>query len=213
MAEFMQSAVAQPKRLRKASTVAGEAEAELLAPNTADARSDAELAAIAVQLTHVPRNEWPAEVLDYQRRMDRARKRSVAAALEQADRLRREVEQARRDEQLGNNNDDDDDGDAQQPREGARYAKRTKRARIASDRELARIPNDLMSDEEIAAARVAPLVPPDDATKQRIVERVRFALSDAQQGERVCAVCDEIVLKSPHHSPGMCLLLRLRTAS
>ena len=52
-----------------------------------------------------------------------------------------------------------------------------------------------MTDDELAAARAAPLEPPDDDKKRRIVERVRAALSDERQGERVCAVCDEIVLK------------------
>ena len=48
---------------------------------------------------------------------------------------------------------------------------------------------DLMTDDELAAARVAPLVPPDDDdTQRRIVERVRVALSDERQGERACAI-------------------------
>src|SRR3984957_8432371 len=53
-----------------------------------------------------------------------------------------------------------------------------------------------MTDDDLAAARVAPLEPPNDDVQRRIVDRVRVALSDARQGERVCAVCDEIVLKS-----------------
>ncbi len=52
-----------------------------------------------------------------------------------------------------------------------------------------------MSDGDLAAARISPLVPPDDGARRRIVDRVRVALSDARQGERVCAVCDKIVLK------------------
>jgi len=198
-AAFMQDVMGRPKRSRKPSALVDDADAEsqpatssarsdaeLVALATSSARSDAELVALATQLTHVPRSDWPADVLEYHRRQRREEMRASRAALEQADQLRREVEQARREEQLGDSNGDNDDEDRHR-REGARYARRTKRARDNAEYESTRIPDDLMSDEEIAAARVAPLAPLDEAAKQRIVERVRAALSDARQGERVCA--------------------------
>ena len=58
------------------------------------------------------------------------------------------------------------------------------------------VPADLMNDEEIDAARTAPLTAPNEAQKQHIVSRTRAALSDANQGQRVCAVCDECVFKN-----------------
>ena len=58
------------------------------------------------------------------------------------------------------------------------------------------VPADLMNDEEIDAARTAPLTAPNEAQKQHIVNRTRAALSDAHQGQRVCAVCDECVFKN-----------------
>ena len=187
MAEFMQGAVAKTTRRRKDDTASETPNADRESSTTS--RTDDELAALAAQFHDVPRGQWPAEVLEYQRRQQREKKRSARVALEE----RREVEQARRREQLGN--DDGNEGDNRQHHEGARYAKRTKRARDNAEYEATRVPRDLMTDDELAAARAAPLVAPDDDTARRIVERVRAALSDERQGERVCAVCDEIVLK------------------
>jgi hypothetical protein len=45
-----------------------------------------------------------------------------------------------------------------------------------------------MNDDEIAAARTAPLTAPNEELKQHIVNRTRTALSDANQGQRVCRV-------------------------
>jgi hypothetical protein len=53
-----------------------------------------------------------------------------------------------------------------------------------------------MTDDEIEAARTAPLSAPNEELKQHIVNRTRAALSDANQGQRVCAVCDECVFKN-----------------
>ena len=63
-------------------------------------RTEAELAQLAAELTHVPRDQWPADVLTYQRDVDRNRKRKAAEMQAEDDRLRREVEQKRRQEQL-----------------------------------------------------------------------------------------------------------------
>ena len=57
--------------------------------------------------------------------------------LEENDRLRCEVEQARRREQLGNDDDDEH-------REASRRRARTKRVRTAVEREAARLPADLI---------------------------------------------------------------------
>jgi hypothetical protein len=53
-----------------------------------------------------------------------------------------------------------------------------------------------MTDDEIEAARTAPLSAPNEELKQHIVNRTRAALSDANQGQRVCAVCNECVFKN-----------------
>ena len=53
---------------------------------------------MAAALTHVPRDQWPDDILTYQRDVDRNRKRKAMQA--EDDRLRREVEQQRRQEQL-----------------------------------------------------------------------------------------------------------------
>jgi hypothetical protein len=58
------------------------------------------------------------------------------------------------------------------------------------------VPADLMTDDEIEAARTAPLSAPNEELKQHIVNRTRAALSDANQGQRACAVCDECVFKN-----------------
>ena len=149
-------------------------------------RGDAELAALAAQLTHMPRSQWPADVFEYQQRVQREKKRASRAALEEEDRLRREAEQARRREQLGKDGDSDDEP---QQREASRRRSRTKRARDNDDYASMTIPGDLMSEDELAAARVASLAAPGDDTQRRIVEHVRVA-SDARQGERVCVVCE-----------------------
>jgi hypothetical protein len=58
MAEFMQGALARTKKRKH------DASEPATAP-TGD--RDANLAAAAVQLTHLPRSQWPADVLEYQR--------------------------------------------------------------------------------------------------------------------------------------------------
>ena len=195
MAEFMQGAVAKTKRRRPTQTAPEAEPAEPADPNHAaasTARTEAELAADAARLHDVPRAQWPADVLEYHRKKRRTQMQASREALAAGDRLRRELEQAQRREQLG---DDDDDDEEPQQRDAARQRKRTKRARNNDDYATKKMPADLMTDDELAAARVAPMAAPDDDTQRRIVERVRVALSDARQGERVCAVCDELVLK------------------
>ena len=50
-------------------------------------RTEAELAEMAAALTHVPRDQWPDDILTYQRDVDRNRKRKAMQA--EDDRLRR----------------------------------------------------------------------------------------------------------------------------
>ena len=115
MAEFMQGTVARTKRQRK--QVEHETPEAERVPDRRD-RSDAELAAHAARLHDVPRSQWPADVLEYHRRVRREQMRAARAALEEEDRLRREAEQARRREQLGkDDNADDEDGEEAQQRE------------------------------------------------------------------------------------------------
>ena len=94
MAEFMQVVVTKTKRGRKDVTTVSAAPTPIAERESASStRTDDELAALAVQFHDVPRAQWPAEVLDYQRRLQREKKRSARAALEEDDQLRREVEQ------------------------------------------------------------------------------------------------------------------------
>ena len=113
------------------------------------------------------------------------------------DRLRREVEQQRRQEQLAKMAADAPDEQRYDPRiRAASKAASYKRQRQSEVDAANVVPADLMNDEEIDAARTAPLTAPNEAQKQHIVNRTRAALSDANQGQRVCAVCDECVFKN-----------------
>lgn len=127
-------------------------------------------------------------------------KRSELPAQHSKEIVRRETEQVRRREQLGEDGDSDDEP---QQREASRQRSRTKRARDNDDCASTTILVDLMSEDELAAARVAPLAAPVDDTQRRIVDHVRVALSDA--------VCDEIVLKCESETGRVCELLRART--
>jgi hypothetical protein len=137
MAEFMQGAVAKTPRRRKAGAASETPNADRESSTT---RTDDELAALVAQFHDVPRGQWPAEVLEYQRRQQREKKRSARAALEEEDRLRREVEQERRRQQLANDVDDDDDDEDVQQREASRRKARTKRARITVERAVGACP-------------------------------------------------------------------------
>ena len=162
MAEFMQGAVAQTKRRRKATDETPTPSAEHERVSSSTTRTDDELAALAAQFTHthVPRAQWPAEVLEWQQRRQREKKRSTRAALAEDDRLRREIEQAQRREQLDNDDDDDDDdeGEDVQQREASRQKARPKRARDNADCDVARL-SCRVDDDELVAARAAPHEP------------------------------------------------------
>jgi hypothetical protein len=67
---------------------------------TTTIRTEAELAEMAAALSHVPRDQWPDDVLTYQREQQRLKKRKDRESQIEDDRLRREVEQQRRQEQL-----------------------------------------------------------------------------------------------------------------
>ena len=160
-------------------------------------RTEVELQEDAIRLHDVPRDQWPADVLTYQRDVDRNRKRKAAEMQAEDDRLRREVEQQRRQEQLAKMAADAPDEQRYDPRiRAASKAASYKRQRQSEVDAANVVPADLMNDEEIDAARTAPLTAPNEAQKQHIVNRTRAALSDAHQGQRVCAVCDECVFKN-----------------
>ena len=67
MAEFMQGTVSRTKRRRKQpEPKPAEPEPDRDADSrSAMTRGDAELAALAAQLPHMPRSQWPADVLEY----------------------------------------------------------------------------------------------------------------------------------------------------
>ena len=107
MADFVQDTGRRAKRQRKSSE-AEPSDERRDEPSAEDRARNAELAARAAQLRDVPRAKWPADVLEYQRGADRARKAASRAALDEAaDRMHREMDEAIRQEQRG----DDDDGD------------------------------------------------------------------------------------------------------
>ena len=76
MAEFMQGTVSRTKRRRKQpEPKPPEPEPDRDADSrSAMTRGDAELA--AAQLTHMPRSQWPADVFEYQQRVQREKKRA-----------------------------------------------------------------------------------------------------------------------------------------
>lgn len=103
MAEFMNEQLTKSKRGRKPkATATSHLESDLTATSstTITARTEAEMAEMAAALTHIPRDQWPDDVRTYQRDADRNRKRKAAEMQLEDDRLRREVEQQRRQEQL-----------------------------------------------------------------------------------------------------------------
>jgi hypothetical protein len=101
MAEFMNEQLTKKKRGRKSSkTVSSHFESDLTstASATTTIRTEAELAEMAAALSHVPRDQWPDDVLTYQREQQRLKKRKDREMQIEDDRLRREVEQQRRQE-------------------------------------------------------------------------------------------------------------------
>jgi hypothetical protein len=103
MAEFINEQLTKKKRGRKSSkTVSSHFESDLTstASATTTIRTEAELAEMAAALSHVPRDQWPDDVLTYQREQQRLKKRKDREMQIEDDRLRREVEQQRRQEQL-----------------------------------------------------------------------------------------------------------------
>ena len=105
MAEFMNEQLTTSNRRRKSTTTAtSHLELDLQATSstttTTTNRTEAELAQLAAELTHVPRDQWPDNVLTFQREQQRVKKRKDREMQAEDDRLRREVEQKRRQEQL-----------------------------------------------------------------------------------------------------------------
>jgi hypothetical protein len=207
MAEFMNEQLTKSKRGRKPkATASSHFESDLPSTSSTTIRTKAELAEMAAALTHVPRDQWPDDVLSYQRDADRNRKRKAAEMQAEDDRLRREVEQQRRQEQLAKMTADEPEEDSRQPRQrSVEYGNRTKRQRKSEVDASNAVPADLMTDDEIEAACKAPLAAPNEELKQHIVNRTRAALSDANQGQRVCAVCDECVFKNESRLGPFCL--------
>ena len=200
MAAFMNEQLTTSKRGRKPKAIASshlESDLTATSSTTTTARAEAELQADAIRLHNVPRDQWPDDVLTYQQDADRRRKRKAVEMQAEDDRLRREVEQKRREEQLAKIAADKPEEQRHDPipRANAREA-RTKRQRQSEVDAANAVPADLMTDEEIEAARTAPLLAPHEELKQHIVNRTRAALSDANQGQRVCAMCDECVFKN-----------------
>ena len=201
MAEFMNEQLTKSKRGRKPKAIANShLESDLTSTSsttTTTSRTEAELQAEAIRLHDVPHDQWPDDVRTYQRDADRNRKRKAAEMQLEDDRLRREVEQQRRQEQLAKMAADEPEGESRQPRQrSVEYGNRTKRQRQSEVDAANAVPADLMNDDEIEAARTAPLTAPNEAQKQHIVNRTRGALSEHNQGQRVCAVCDECVFKN-----------------
>jgi hypothetical protein len=152
---------------------------------------------MAAALSHVPRDQWPDDVLTYQREQQRLKKRKDREMQIEDDRLRRKVEQQRRQEQLAKIAADEPEEQRRDPRlRAATKAASYKRQRQSEVDAANAVPADLMTDDEIEAARTAPLSAPNEELKQHIVNRTRATLSDANQGQRVCAMCDECVFKN-----------------
>jgi hypothetical protein len=201
MAEFMNEQLTKKKRGRKSSkTVSSHFESDLTATASATTtiRTEAELAEMAAALSHVPRDQWPDDVLTYQREQQRLKKRKDREMQIEDDRLRREVEQQRRQESSSPKSlPNEPEEQRRDPRlRAATKAASYKRQRQSEVDAANAVPADLMTDDEIEAARTAPLSAPNEELKQHIVNRTRAALSDANQGQRVCAVCDECVFKN-----------------
>ena len=137
MAEFMNEQLTKSKRGRKPKAIASshlESDFEATSSTTTTTttnRTEAELQAEAIRLHDVPRAEWPADVLTYQQDADRRQKRKAAEMQAEDDRLRREVEQQRRQEQLAKiTADEPEEEQSRQPRQRSiEYGNRTKRQR------------------------------------------------------------------------------------
>jgi hypothetical protein len=198
MAEFMNEQLTKSKRGRKPKPTADlHFESDLTSTSSTTNRTEAELQAEAIRLHDVPRDQWPDDVLTYQREQQRLKKRKDREMQAEDDRLRRQVEQQRRQELLDKIAADEPEEESRQPRQRSiEYNNRTKRQRQSEVDSANAVPADLMTDDEIEAARTAPLAAPNEELKQYIVNRTRAALSDANQGQRVCAVCDECVFKN-----------------
>jgi hypothetical protein len=200
MAEFMNEQLTKKKPGPKPKAITSlhlESVLQATSSTTTTARTEAELQEEAIRLHDVPRDQWPADVLAYQRGQQRLKKRKAAEMQAEDDRLRREVEQQRRQEQLAKIAADEPEEQRNdlRPRANAREA-RTKRQRQSEVDAANAVPADLMTDDEIEAAGTAPLTAPNEELKHHIVSRTRAALSDTNQGQRVCAVCDECVFKN-----------------
>jgi hypothetical protein len=166
----------------------------------------------ALALRKVRRRDWPADVLAYQHRIENAKRRArrerdragAAAADERRRQREQRIEESRQQEQQqdddNDNNDEEGDDDEQHDsrapqRRSLEYDARAKRRRKNAADAAAREPVGLMSHDENSKINAEPLQPVSDDRCREIVDRVRLAMSDEKQGERVCACCDELVLK------------------
>jgi hypothetical protein len=166
----------------------------------------------ALALHKVRRRDWPADVLAYQHRIENAKRRArrerdragAAAADERRRQREQRIEESRQQEQQqdddNDNNDEEGDDDEQHDsrapqRRSLEYDARAKRRRKNAADAAAREPVGLMSHDENSKINAEPLQPVSDDRCREIVDRVRLAMSDEKQGERVCACCDELVLK------------------
>jgi hypothetical protein len=183
MAEFMNEQLTKSKRGRKPKPTADlHFESDLTSTSSTTNRTEAELQAEAIRLHDVPRDQWPDDVLTYQREQQRLKKRKDREMQAEDDRLRRQVEQQRRQELLDKIAADEPEEESRQPRQRSiEYNNRTKRQRQSEVDSANAVPADLMTDDEIEAARTAPLAAPNEELKQYIVNRTRAALSDANR--------------------------------
>jgi hypothetical protein len=91
MAAFMNEQLTKSKRGRKSSKTFSshfESDSTSTSSTTTTIRTEAELQADAIRLHDVPRDQWPDDVLTYQRDADRNRKRK-AAEMQAEDALKR----------------------------------------------------------------------------------------------------------------------------
>ncbi len=103
MAEFMSGQLTKSKRGRKPKATANshlESDLTTTSSTTTTNRTEAELQAEAIRLHDIPRDQWPDDVLTYQQEQQKLKKRKDREVQLEDDRLRREVEQRRRQEQL-----------------------------------------------------------------------------------------------------------------
>ena len=60
------------------------------------------------------------------------------------------------------------------------------------------------SNEEVEQIATAPLEAPSESRLRSIFDDAQISMGDAEQGERVCAVCDQLVLKSESVAGAVC---------